>query len=84
MRSENKENMVFAHPVEPLLLRAKEAAHLCGLSVSTWYEFRSAGRIPPSIKIGKARLWRLDVLRRWVELDCPNLDKFMAMEQKKC
>ena len=65
---------------EPLLVRAKDAARLCGLSPSTWYEFRSAGKLPPSIKLGKARLWRMDILRRWVELNCPNLDKFMAME----
>jgi predicted DNA-binding transcriptional regulator AlpA len=66
---------------EPLLVRAKDASRLCGLSTSTWHEFRSAGRLPPSIKLGKARLWRMDILRRWVELNCPNLDKFMAMEK---
>lgn len=63
-------------PVEPLLLRAKQAAKLCGLSVSTWHEYRAGGRIPPSIKIGKARLWRLDILRRWVGWNCPTIDKF--------
>ena len=66
---------------EPLLLRAKDAARLCGLSASTWHQFRSTGMLPPSIKLGKARLWRLDVLRRWTELDCPNIDKFIAMEK---
>jgi len=66
---------------EPLLLRAKDAAELCGLAVSTWYEFGSAGKLPPSIKLGKARLWRMDVLRKWVKWDCPNIDKFMALEK---
>lgn len=69
--------------VEPLMLRAKDAAKLCGIAVSTWNEFRSAGMLPPSLKLGKARLWRMDVLRRWVELDCPNIDKFTALEKKK-
>ncbi len=68
-------------PVEPLLLRAEQAAALCNLSVSTWHEYRVAGRIPPSIKIGRARLWRLDVLRRWCEWDCPNIDKFNELMQ---
>ena len=63
-------------PVEPLLLRAKEASALCGLSKSSWYEYMSAGRIPPSIKIGKARLWRLDILRRWCQENCPPIDRF--------
>ena len=66
---------------EPLMLRAKDAAKLCGLSVSTWHEYRTSGRIPPSIKIGKARLWRLDILRKWVGWNCPNIDKFIALEK---
>ena len=74
-------------PVEPLLLRAEAAAALCGgLSVSTWYEFMAAGRTPPSIKLGKARLWRLDVLRMWCKWDCPPIDKFnqlIAAEGRK-
>lgn len=79
MNNINKDNLI---PMpEPLLLRAKDAARLCGLSASTWHEFRSAGMLPPSIKLGKARLWRMDVLRKWVELNCPNLDKFTAMEK---
>ena len=63
-------------PVEPLLLRAEQAAKLCGLSKSSWYEYMSAGWVPPSIKIGKARLWRLDILRKWASWDCPTIDRF--------
>jgi len=66
-------------PVEPLLLRAEQAAALCNIAVSTWYQLQSLGRIPPSIKIGKARLWRLDILRKWCQLNCPPLDEFVAM-----
>ena len=68
-------------PIEPLLLRAEQAAALCGLSVSTWHEYRAAGRIPPSIKIGKARLWRLDVLRKWVSWNLPPIDRFNQLMQ---
>ena len=67
--------------IEPLMLRAKDAARLCGLAVSTWYELKSAGKLPPSIKLGKARLWRMEVLRKWVEMDCPTIDRFTAMEK---
>jgi len=63
-------------PVEPLLLRAEQASALCGLSVSIWHEYRASGRIPPSIKIGKARLWRLDLLRKWCSWNCPTIDRF--------
>ena len=73
-------------PVEPLLLRAGQAAQLCGLSVSTWHEYRASGRVPPSIKIGKARLWRLDILRKWTSWNCPPIDRFnqlMAAESRE-
>ncbi len=63
-------------PIEPLMLRAEQASALCGLSKSSWYEYMSAGRIPPSIKIGKARLWRLDILRKWAGWNCPTIDQF--------
>lgn len=72
--------------IEPLLLRAKDASAICGLSVSTWYEYQAAGRIPPSIKIGRARRWRLDILRRWCQENCPTIDRFnqlMAAEGRK-
>lgn len=75
-----KKEILVAKP-EPLLLRAEDAAKLCGIPKSTWYELRSAGLLPPSIKLGKARLWRLDVLKRWTQLDCPTIDKFIAMEK---
>ena len=76
---EKKKNLVSSPA--PLMLRAKDAALICGISPSTWYEYRSAGLLPPSIKLGKARLWRMDHLQRWVELDCPSIDKFIALEK---
>ncbi len=79
----SKSEKITTCQVEPLMLRAKEAAGLCGLAVSTWYELKSAGRLPPSVKLGKARLWRMDVLRRWVEMDCPMIDRFEALKDKK-
>lgn len=65
--------------IPPLLLRAKDAAQVCGLSVSTWYAMMSAGRTPQSLKLGKARLWRTDILRRWVGENCPPIDKFESL-----
>ena len=79
----SEEKDISACQLEPLMLRAKDAARLCGLAVSTWYELKSAGKLPPSIKLGKARLWRVDVLCRWVELDCPTIDRFEALKDKK-
>ena len=50
MNNKNKDN---PNPMpELLMLRAKEASSLCGLAVSTWHEFRSAGKLPPSARQG--------------------------------
>ncbi len=68
-----------APPIEPLLLRAKDAAQACGLSVSTWYSLMAQGKAAPSLKLGKARLWRRDLLEKYVAWDCPNIDRFEAL-----
>ena len=68
-----------APAIPPLLLRAKDAAQACGLSVSTFYQLMAQGRTPPSLKLGKARLWRADLLRKWVSMNCPTIEKFEAL-----
>jgi predicted DNA-binding transcriptional regulator AlpA len=66
---------------EPLLVRADQASALCGLSVSTWYQLKSSGQLPPSIKLGKARLWPMDTLRIWIRLGCPTFEKFNQLTE---
>lgn len=60
----------------PLLVRADAAAAACGLSVRHWWALQAEGKIPAAIKCGRASLWRVDDLRRWVAWGCPNLDRF--------
>jgi predicted DNA-binding transcriptional regulator AlpA len=67
---------------EPLLVRADQASALCGLSVSTWYQLKSSGQLPPSIKLGKARLWPLDTLRMWISLGCPTFEKYTQLTEE--
>lgn len=67
-------------PVEPLLLRIPEAASLCGLSVSTVYQLISSGQFCPTLKLGKARLVRLDILRLWTVSNCPTIDRFEKLQ----
>ena len=62
--------------IEPLMVRAEQAAALCGVSVRTWHSLVAAGQCPPSLKLSGCRLWRVQILRRWTELDCPPIDKF--------
>lgn len=64
---------------EPLLVRADQASALCGLSVSTWYQLKASGQLPPSVKLGKARLWPMNTLQRWVRLGCPTFEKYTQL-----
>ncbi len=67
---------------EPLMLRADLASALCGLSVSTWYQLKASGQLPPSIKLGKARLWPLETLKTWTKLGCPTFEKYIQLTEE--
>jgi predicted DNA-binding transcriptional regulator AlpA len=54
---------------EPLLLRAPEAAAICGISTRTWRMWDTTGRVPAPLRIGRSVFWRLDELRAWVAAD---------------
>jgi predicted DNA-binding transcriptional regulator AlpA len=57
---------------KPFLLRASQAAKLCGVSLRTWRTWDSAGRIPAPVRIGsRSVFWRADELRAWVAAGCP-------------
>jgi len=65
---------------EPVfLMRAVDAAKLCGISRVTWRRWDSAGRIPQGLKIGGARLWRRAELIAWVEAGSPNRERWQAI-----
>ncbi len=66
--------------LEPLMVDAKTACHLCGnISARTWATWISTGQAPPSIKLNGRRLWRYDLLKRWKDENCPNIERFMAL-----
>lgn len=52
-------------PLEPLLLRANEAARLLGVSRSRIYELVAAGTVP-SVRLGSSVRIPLQALRQWV------------------
>ncbi|MFL5330870.1 MAG: helix-turn-helix transcriptional regulator [Gemmataceae bacterium] len=65
---------------EPLLLRAKQAAAMCGKSLRTWRTWDSAGWIPRPVRIGRSTLWRADELRDWVRAGCPRRAEWEARQ----
>ena len=64
---------------EPLLVRAAEAARLCGIAGRTWRRSAAAGRVPAPLKLGGAVLWRTDELREWVAAGTPPRERWEAM-----
>lgn len=56
---------------EPLLLRDREAAALCGISTAHLWRCWAAGRFPRGVLIGRCRRWSTQELREWIEAGCP-------------
>ena len=59
-----------------LLLTARQAASICGMSLRTWRSWDAAGWIPRPVRIGRSTLWRADELREWVAAGCPRRDEW--------
>ena len=66
--------------IEPLMVRASQAAAICNVSTRQWHSMRAAGLCPPSIKINGCRLWSLEVIRKWVAMGCPATEKFEKLQ----
>ena len=54
----------------PLLLRVEAAAELLALSGRSFERMLAAGRIPPPIRMGRTRVWRLRDLQEFVDGGC--------------
>jgi len=64
----------------PLLVDAKAAAGLLGISRAHLYGLLSSGRMPGPIHLGRRTLWRTDELRAWTAAGCPSADRWQAMK----
>ena len=69
-------------PHRPLAVNAKEAAELCGISRTLWYDLKNAGRIPEPIRLGRRTLWRVDEIQKWMTAGCPGLDRWRQMKKQ--
>ena len=66
---------------EPLLVAAKDAARLCGISERLWRSWDSGGHTPEAViaETGVKR-WRFGELKRWVESGCPSRARWDQMQ----
>ena len=63
---------------EPVLVDAKTAASLCGVSRSNWLSWDSAGLCPRPNRINGRVLWSVDLLKAWAKVGCPSREQFEA------
>ena len=65
--------------VDVLLVNARDAARLLGISRSQFYMLLSSGRVPAPLRLGTAApRWRLDELKQWVAAGAPSRDAWEA------
>jgi predicted DNA-binding transcriptional regulator AlpA len=64
----------------PLLIPDTAAAGLSGVSRAHWQRLRTAGKVPPSIKLGRKVLWRKAEVIGWIQAGCPDGRTWAAMQ----
>ena len=52
------------------LLRADDAARLCGVSRATWDRLRSASKVPAPVRLGDSVMWSRKTLLAWIADGC--------------
>lgn len=56
-----------------LLVDAKGAADICGVSIRQWWRLDCAQKTPPGVFLGhRTKRWRVEEIRAWVCAGCPN------------
>lgn len=66
--------------IEPLLLRADQAARLLSISRSKFYAMHSAGLVPAPIELGGSVRWNLGDLKRWIQNGCVNREQWELLK----
>jgi predicted DNA-binding transcriptional regulator AlpA len=69
----------LAEPPAPLLIPDTAAAALAGVSRAHWHRLRAAGKLPPSIRLGRKVLWRRLEIEAWIAAGCPDSPTWAAM-----
>jgi len=62
--------------LEPILVDAKTAATMAGVSRSTWLGWDASGMNPRPIRLGGRVLWCVADLRDWAAMGCPGREAF--------
>lgn len=75
--------MAAVAKLEPLMVDAKSAGELIGLSRSTWDRMTSAGKTPRPVRLsGGTVRWRYSELNAWTVAGCPERKEWEQMKSK--
>ncbi len=56
----------------PILCGARDAAAMCGVGLSLWYQLNATGQCPMPSKLNSRTLWSCELLRLWAVSGCPH------------
>lgn len=60
-----------------LLIDARDAARLLGISRSSFWSLLAAGRVPPPVfRAGRVVRWNRQEIESWVSSGCPVVDRW--------
>jgi predicted DNA-binding transcriptional regulator AlpA len=67
----------------PLMVPAKVAAAMIGVSRATFYTLNADGRLGPmAVSFGRRKLWRVSELTAWVQHGCPVRAEWMKGDDR--
>lgn len=65
-----------------LMVEVKEFARLIDVSTATLWRMRSAGKLPPDVRLSRGCIrWRRADVERWVALGCPAKQQFLELSK---
>ena len=68
----------------PLLVKRRQAAKLCGVSLATWDRLDAAKKTPAAVRLGQAKLYSVAELIDWINHGCPDRKTWQAMQGRAC
>lgn len=54
------------------LMTASELATVLHISKRTLWRMKSAGKLPPPVRLGGAVRWGVEAIRKWIASGCPD------------
>lgn len=69
--------------LDPIMVGVDDAAALCGVGRTLWYDLVAAGKTPAPRRLGRRVLWLRDELTAWCEAGCPSRERWEATKKGK-